>query len=148
MTVPIIAKAQKISQARLLKTIGLYLPNLVAKSFANRERVDRINTEMLVLLSRAEPDRILIKLREETAISVHDCAPEESIEDRLLRSAFNADKVETYVNNATVKIDNELVLPMLETFYSSRKLGTLDALVRFRSGVIGSITIKHEIGGY
>lgn len=139
-------KNQRISQSRLLATIASYLPEIIATSLFGREQCARINSEMVVILSRTDPDRISIKLRDEQTINCFDVSPPVPVTGIV--SALESDKLEVFVNNALVKIDREVVIPLLTDFYSSQKMTTIDAMIRFKSGVIGSITIKKEISGY
>jgi hypothetical protein len=104
--------------------------------------------ELVAILSRTDPDRISIKIREEKVVNSYDLPNDSSISDSRATSSFDTDKIESFANNALVKIEREAVEPLLLAFYSNQKLTTIDATIRFRSGVVSSITLKTEIGGY
>ena len=137
-----------ITQPQLLTAIVNYIPALVAASFFNKSSIVRTNTEMVVVLSRDDPARISIKLREEKIINLHTPDVAEYRLAQIVTDSLMGDKIGIYSRNAVAKIEKEVVNPMIDIFYSSQKLTTVDAVVRFRSGVIGSITIKTEISGY
>jgi hypothetical protein len=141
-------KVPKISSDRLIKTIADYIPDLIATSLIGSAEYARIGTEMVIILSRQDPDRISIKLREEKIINSYDLTGFRSNSKNRSTSAYEADRLEAFANNALTKIDREVVAPLLTAFYSPQKMTTIDAMVRFRSGVVSSITLKTEVNGY
>lgn len=141
-------KVPKISGDRLIKTIADYIPDLIATSLIGSAEYARIGTEMVVILSRQDPDRISIKLREEKVINSYDLAGFRPSNKSRSTSAYETDRIEAFTNNALTKIDQEVVAPLLSAFYSPQKMTTIDAMVRFRSGVVSSITLKTEVNGY
>jgi hypothetical protein len=141
-------KAPRISGARLLEAVTAYLPEAIATSLLDISECVRVNAEMVIVLSRTDPGRILIKLREEKVIVNHFVPVRTKGERQRNRSAYDADRVESFSNNALTKIDREVIEPLLSAFYSDQKMTTIDAMIRFRSGVVSSITLKTEINGY
>jgi hypothetical protein len=103
---------------------------------------------MVILLSRQNPDRISIKLRQEKVINSHSPAPLLSGSKPRAISVYESDRIEAFANNALTKIDREVIIPLLTAFYSAQKMTTIDAMIRFRSGVVSSITLKTEVNGY
>jgi hypothetical protein len=124
------------------------LPEAIATSLLDTSECVRVNAEMVIVLSRTDPGRILIKLREEKVIVNHFVPVRTKGERQRSRSAYDADRVESFSNNALTKIDREVIGPLLAAFYSDQKLTTIDAMIRFRSGVVSSITLKTEVNGY
>jgi hypothetical protein len=104
---------------------------------------------MIVLLARNDPDRIGIKIRQETIANFNQNSklnrPNMPVR---VKTGLEIDTIERYVNNAIVKISNEVVPELLSRFYSNQKLTTIDTMLRFRSGVLSSFTFKTEVGGY
>lgn len=145
----VILEKSAIEPKRLLDTISSYLPELIENSLVVKSSNLRINTELVAILSRNDPDRIAIKVRQET---VANCYSNTKLDrqnlPKKMKSGLEIDTIERYINNAIVKIEREVVGELLARFYSPQKLTTIDAMLRFRSGVLSSITFKTEVGGY
>lgn len=137
-----------ITRQRIIEAVSAQVPTIVANSLTVPALCDRINTEMVILLSRSDPQRISVRLREEKTINSYEA--EDCLKKKKLKTIASVEKdnISVFSNNAIVKIDNEVIVPLLNAFYSSQRLATADALIRFKSGVISSITLKIEIPGY
>lgn len=143
-----IIQEYRITPDRAIETIASYLPEAVEQSLLKSANI-RSNVEMIVLLARNDPDRIGIKIRQETIVNFHQNSKLNRPNMPMrVKTGLEIDTIERYVNNAIVKISNEVVPELLSRFYSAQKLTTIDTMLRFRSGVLSSFTFKTEVGGY
>ena len=138
----------RIAPDRLIATISSYLPDAIERSLF-KSTIVRNNVELVAILSRSDPDRIAIKVRQETVSNLYQGTKiDRGNAPVRLKSGLELDTIERYVNNAIVKISSEVVPELLARFYSAQKLTTIDVMLRFRSGVLSSFTFKTEVGGY